>query len=766
MNEAPIYNSRLFKNYIEYLTVHHPDVDIAPILQYAKMAPYQLEDEGHWFTQEQVNRFHEKVAELSGNSHISRDVGRFAFTSKASGAIKQHLLGFLSPAAVYALLEKIATNVNRGQTWRTYVLGKQEMEIVVTPNPGVEERINQCENRVGTLEAIAKIFTGKFAHIEHPSCLHEGGNCCVYHVAWDEAPSLTWRRIRNYVSLFSLPLMAALPFLVPTLVAIAGILLCLLLMTGISYYAEHADNLKLEESLKSQGDAAGRLLDQINLSCNNTLLVQEIGQATSSILDIDRLLSVIMEALEKRLDFDRGMLLLANREKTRLVYTTGYGYLPEQLDLLRSTQFRLDNVASRGAFVLSYKRQIPFLVNDIKEIETAISTKSLAFAQAMGTHAFICAPVVFKGESLGVLVVDNLRSKRILSQSDMSLLMGIAPQIAININNAITYRKVAESEKRFRSLSESAPDIIYTIDGEGTFTYVNPAWERILGHHSDEMVGRHFIDFVCPEEIPVYEKLFRQIRREGVTVRDAIGTILHKDGSTRIFSISGAPNLDGEGHFIGVVGTFKDVTALHHSEAKLKQSHQQLQNALDSTIQALSMIVESRDPYTSGHQQRVAKLAGAIAEEMALGEEPQAAIRMAATLHDIGKISVPAEILCKPTQLNKIEMGMIQLHPENGRSILESIAFPYPVAQIVYQHHERMDGSGYPTGLQGEQILLEAKIISVADVVEAMANHRPYRASLGIGKALEEISAQRGVIYDTAVADACLRLFTEKNFTF
>ena len=485
-----------------------------------------------------------------------------------------------------------------------------------------------------------------------------------------------------------------------------------------------------------------------------------------SILDINQLLAFIVEALEKRLDFDRGMIMLANRERTRLVYTIGYGYNPEQRDYLKNIEFHLDNPKSRGAFVVSFRKQTPFLINDVGEIAKDFSPRSIEFAKRMGTHSFICVPIVFKGESLGILVVDNIRSKRLLSQSDMSLLMGIAPQIAISINNAMSYRKIAESEKRFRSLSESAPDIIYTIDTQGVFTYVNPAWERILGHRVEDVLGRYFIDFLRQEDIPIYSYLFKDSRDEDRTVRDVIGTLLHKDGSDRFFSISGAPNLDSEGRVIGVVGTFKDVTDIMHSEAKLKQSFDKLQNALGSTIQAISKIVESRDPYTSGHQERVARLATAIAEEMGLSEELIESIRMAATLHDVGKINVPAEILSKPKQLSEIEMGMVRMHPEVGYNILTPIEFPYPVAKIVFQHHERMDGSGYPAGLTGENILLEARILAVADVVEAMASHRPYRPAFGIEKALEEISRHRGTRYDEEVVGTCLKLFEEKLFVF
>jgi HD-GYP domain-containing protein (c-di-GMP phosphodiesterase class II) len=176
------------------------------------------------------------------------------------------------------------------------------------------------------------------------------------------------------------------------------------------------------------------------------------------------------------------------------------------------------------------------------------------------------------------------------------------------------------------------------------------------------------------------------------------------------------------------------------------------------------MIVETRDPYTAGHQRRVADLARSIATEMNLSVDQINGIRMAATIHDLGKISVPAEILSKPTKLTALEFSLIKTHPQSGYDILKDIDFPWPVARIVLEHHERMNGSGYPNGLTGDNLLMESRILSVADVVESMGSHRPYRPSLGIEAALEEIEKNRGTLYDNTVADACLRLFREKGY--
>jgi putative two-component system response regulator len=200
------------------------------------------------------------------------------------------------------------------------------------------------------------------------------------------------------------------------------------------------------------------------------------------------------------------------------------------------------------------------------------------------------------------------------------------------------------------------------------------------------------------------------------------------------------------------------------AESELQNSLQQLQKAIQGIIHAMAVTVEMRDPYTAGHQRRVAALACAIAKELGLRADIIDGIRMAGVIHDQGKISVPAEILSKPGQLTQFEFGIIKTHPKVGYDILKNIDFPWPVDQMILQHHERLNGSGYPAGLTGDKILLEARIIAVADVVEAMAYHRPYRPALGIEKALEEIKKNRNSIYDPDVVDACLRLLAGGEF--
>lgn len=216
------------------------------------------------------------------------------------------------------------------------------------------------------------------------------------------------------------------------------------------------------------------------------------------------------------------------------------------------------------------------------------------------------------------------------------------------------------------------------------------------------------------------------------------------------------------------LATVANQAAMYIEAARLHENvqreHKELQKTIEGIIHALSLAIEVRDPYTAGHQQRVTQLACAIAMEMSLSERRIEEIRITGLLHDVGKIVVPAEILSKPGRLTQYEFSIIKTHPEVAYEILKKLEFPWPVIQAILQHHERLDGSGYPAGLSGKDIILEAKILSVADVVEAMSSHRPYRPALGLGTALEEISKKRDILYAPDVVDACLQLFTQKGF--
>jgi PAS domain S-box-containing protein len=329
-----------------------------------------------------------------------------------------------------------------------------------------------------------------------------------------------------------------------------------------------------------------------------------------------------------------------------------------------------------------------------------------------------------------------------------------------------TKRKKQKNWKpTYKDLVDNAGSSIVIDDKEGNFVYFNKNFADLFKYTVDEMKQQTIRSIVHPDDVDmVISKHKDRVSGKTESTKYEFKGIT-KDGSPIYLEVCTFPIKDGN-EISGTQSYLWDVTALKQTELDLRTTLITLRKMTGCAIQAIHRMVEIRDPYTGIHQRRTADLARSIACEMNLPRETINGIRMAGLIHDIGKIAIPAEILSKPSRLTETEFLLIKSHPLFGYQILESIDFPWPIAQIVLQHHERQDGSGYPEGLSGDGILIEARILGVADVVEAMASHRPYRAALGIDAALDEISNKSGILYDRAVAKVCHRLFKEKSYQF
>ncbi|MBN2619718.1 PAS domain S-box protein, partial [candidate division WOR-3 bacterium] len=322
-----------------------------------------------------------------------------------------------------------------------------------------------------------------------------------------------------------------------------------------------------------------------------------------------------------------------------------------------------------------------------------------------------------------------------------------------------------ESEEKYKALTENLNVGIYrnTTGSKGQFIEANPAIVRMFGYASkQEFLEMNVADlYQNPRDREEFNKKmlkFGFVREEELHLKK-------KDGSPFFGSVSAVAVKDEHGDVLYYDGIVYDITERKKAEDQLQESYLKLKHVLNGTVNALASTTEKRDPYTAGHQHRVAQLACAIAREMGLSEEEIEGIRVAAIVHDIGKIYVAAEILNKPVKLKDIEMALVKAHCQAGYEILKTVDFPWPVARMVLQHHEKLDGSGYPNGLKDDEIILGAKILAVADVVEAMMSHRPYRSALSIEEALNEVKTNRGTLYAPTVVDACERVLAE-GFAF
>jgi PAS domain S-box-containing protein len=383
-----------------------------------------------------------------------------------------------------------------------------------------------------------------------------------------------------------------------------------------------------------------------------------------------------------------------------------------------------------------------------------------------GYESVALIPLRSGGDIIGLLQLNDRRRNQLTLQT-IRFFEGLGSSIGIAFSRKQARLALEEAEEKYRSIFENAVEGIFRSTPEGRFVTVNPAMARMYGYESPEQMVEEIRDigtelYVDPKERSRFQdSLDRHGSMAGFEMQSP-----RRDGTLIWISMSSHKVTDAEEKTLYREGIVEDVTARKQAEEALVQSMEKLKRNLEGTIQAMSMMVEGRDPYTAGHQRRVSNLACTIAQEMGLPKETWENIRMAGTIHDIGKMSVPAEILSKPTKLRQIEMNLIKVHSQAGYDVLKDVNLPYPIADIVLQHHERLDGSGYPQGLKNGQILLEALIVAVADVVEAIASHRPYRPALGIDAALEEIGRGKGIVYDAKAVEACLRLFRERGFIF
>jgi len=344
----------------------------------------------------------------------------------------------------------------------------------------------------------------------------------------------------------------------------------------------------------------------------------------------------------------------------------------------------------------------------------------------------------------------------------------LVPLIRRELQEAEERKSRRNAEDLYRKsdfIVNASNDLMALINSDYIFEAANKSFYQsfnknqlkdIIGHSAIEMYGQ-----IGYQRSIIKNNLDRCLSGEKISCEDWLD--MPGDGA-QCFEVTYSPYLNSNDIITHVIVIMHNITHRKITEKELEKSYQKLQKTLDDSVQALSALVEMRDPYTSGHQIRVAKTAQAIAKEMDLAEDCVKGIWVSSMLHDIGKIQVPSDILTKPGRITKAEFELIKEHPQAGYEILKNIEFPWPVAEIVLQHHERMDGSGYPHGLRGDEIRLESRIIAVADVIEAMSSHRPYREALGLEAAFDEIRNNKDVLYDPKVVDACIHIFLEEGF--
>jgi len=446
--DMPLYNSRIINSFLLLIKQKYSYVDISELLSYAGMKEYEVADQAHWFTQDQVDRFYEKLLQLTGNPKIAREAGRYAASPDVLGAMRQYILGLVDAASTFEIISKTTANFTRSASYQSRSLSSNMVEITVTPLEEGMEKQYQCENRIGFFEAIVLIFDHKMTDlqyfpeiqhlptIQHPECVFRGGKVCRYIITWEKTFFIFLKKMRYVLALvlaaLNLTLLIAgqtgiLPWALP-------VSLCAFLLVALA--TDRSERQAIKASLDSTKDSIDNLLEQINLNYNNAMLTHEIGQRLGNYTRIEEMLPDVAGIMRRRLEYDRGLILLADPDKSRLELRTSYGYAENELLCLNALTFRLDLVGGdNDVYVDSFREQRPFLINDLDRDRDILGQRTLACAKTTGTRAFICCPIICEGASIGVLAVENVNAKRPLVERDISLIMGTASVIGISIRN-------------------------------------------------------------------------------------------------------------------------------------------------------------------------------------------------------------------------------------------------------------------------------------------------------------------------------------------
>jgi len=602
-HEPRLYNIRITWGYIEYIRKHYPDVDISSILEYAGISPLDFKDPGYWFTQEQADRFGDICIRLTGNPDIPREAGRLVANGDSFTSIRQFFLGFLTPCAAYKGAAIIGSKLNRGVTIDSRKLGKNKVEIVCTPREGVKDKPRQCKNRIGFIEGLGKPFTGKYARVEHPECVHKGDPHCRYTVTWDHGLKYHLNMVRSYG-------LAAILIFVPSSFFVLSYhswlemsLTLLTLFVVFCLSKEYLEGRDQEIQIRNQAETAALFLREVDSKHDNAALIQEVGNAISSACVTEEILDAILEGLKEHMDIDRALILLfSEKSPNRIDLVRGYGISPQAEDGLRRRLFRIENPV--------FPQTAPFIADTAGNMPEGLGELLGAVAEQTGISSFIVAPIVFRHEPTGFLIIDPAVSRRDLDRSDVDLITGIARQIAVIVHQSRLFQRLRQYEQNYRLLVDNASEGVMVIRN-GTCIYANPKIEEISGFPVEDLVPGPALDLIHPEDRKALENLYEPLSG-GPVKRGEQLRLIRKDGTIRWIETSRFPisweNTEAVLFFI------RDITEAKEARDALEQMNQHLEDLVEKRSQELMQSSEQLLKETESRKR-------ADAEKMELAEK-------------------------------------------------------------------------------------------------------------------------------------------------
>jgi signal transduction histidine kinase/CheY-like chemotaxis protein/HPt (histidine-containing phosphotransfer) domain-containing protein len=458
-----LYNSRIISTYIKLLRKEYSPVSIEDILDYAGMETYQVEDEDYWFTQEQTDRFNEQAVRLTGKKDISREAGRFGFSPDSLGFMKTYALGLMSIGRVYEMIGQVSSKFVKSSTYESTKISSNKARIVVTPKPGAQEKLYQCQNRIGYFEALCSLFRNKIPQVEHTRCIFRGDECCEYILSWSEFRYEFWKKVRTFGGAALLAATFTL-FFASNTAALFGIAVCLALLSFLSARLGKVERQDVYTALDNLTRSTYNLMEKVETNETNTRVTHEIGQILARQDSIADILHEVMGILERQLDYDRGLIFIADKVTGALEVRGTFGFSPKEYEDLKKAVARLDDRDTIPPKCFHERK--PILVNDVERAPEGIKVDAGTTERA-GIKSLLCCPMLCGDEAIGVIAVDNKSIKRVLLQSDIDLLMLIGEVIGVNIQNRMLKQtediremniRLAEATAQASEMAESAQD--------------------------------------------------------------------------------------------------------------------------------------------------------------------------------------------------------------------------------------------------------------------------------------------------------------------
>ena len=585
--DTPLYNSRIMRGYLEYIGRYHPHVDAGPILEAAGVTAAETEDPGVWFTQRQVDRFHDAIGAVTADLELSRKVGRFSIQSRTGGIIKRLVLGLITPMTVYQMVERLHPMFSRAVGIQARRLDGKRIEIVVQPLPGVREQPYQCANRIGYLEAAGKLTGGRYPDIDHSECLHHGGPCCRYVITIAHTASWRWRRWQRWVLCAGVLIAPAAPW-AGAPAAASGAAVLLAAASGLTWMADRREKQELRSAIKSQSQAAANEIEAAQHRHDQARLVEEVSRQIARHRDPIRLLEAVVRVMERRFDFDRSAFYLRSEDGLRLEYAASHGFTADERVRMRRRGIDTSAPGLQTIIRTVLESQTPLVANGPDEMAAMLPPGTLETARRFGTRSLIIMPLAYETETLGALIVNSTSGQRRYRDSEVRMLSAVAAQTAAGLANGRAFQRLQESETRLRTVFQTIPDalVLFRV-ADHMIVDVNDGFTQLCGHPRQVVLGRSTADLGLWEDHAVSDRFLEAVLEDGqvnnfeARVRNAEGQVFPALLSAKIIL------LNRQAHLL-VVG--RDISDLRRAEANLARSEAQFRQVFDHAPHGMALV--------------------------------------------------------------------------------------------------------------------------------------------------------------------------------